>query len=127
MIDIEPTAHRMLGQHASGSSYRQIGRAHGMSHEGVRQIVLREGRLFVDRVELALMIAAKYSAMGREDRVEWPTLLIQHGEVADWQTGMALFQWLCDRLRGRGIRPQVIHRSTPDGAHAFMSTLEATP
>ena len=48
--------------------------------------MLRESTRVVDRLELDLMVAAKYEAIGRADKAEWPTLLIRHGDVDDWTT-----------------------------------------
>jgi len=39
VIDFDTITRRMVVEHASGDSYRTIGRRHGMSHEAARQIV----------------------------------------------------------------------------------------
>ncbi len=118
MIDFDTENGRMLAEHASGDSYRTIGRRHGRSHEGARQIVIRESTQFIDRVELDLYVAAKLESMGCE--AEWPTFVIPFGE--DWQTALSFFQWTVNRLTARDVHVAVRNRPTPAG-HVFLLSL----
>ena len=62
-------AHPLLVEHARGDSYRQIGRAHALSHEAARQTVLRESSAFLNQVEMDLMLAWKLEQQGARDRL----------------------------------------------------------
>jgi hypothetical protein len=120
VIEFDTTTPRMVAEHARGDGYRAIGRRHGMSHERARQIVMCEGTRFVDSIEMDLYVAAKLEKMGRE--AAWPTMLIPFQDQAEWQTALALVQWVTDRLRARDVPVHVRNRTTPVG-HALQLTL----
>ena len=100
-MDIDATTQELLTEHARGDSYRTIGQRHGMSHEAVRQVVIREGRRFVDRVELDLYVAWKLTQQGRKTEAQWPAIAVAHS--LEWSTAIALVQWLVDELRARDL------------------------
>ena len=118
-VNIDADAHELLTEHARGDSLRTIGARHNVSHEYVRQVVIREGRRFVDGVELDLYVAWTLTQQQRETEAEWPALVVPHGP--DWSTAIAFVQWLVDTLRGRGLDVHVLVRPTPDGAVYLLS------
>jgi hypothetical protein len=121
---IDADSYPLLAEHARGDSYRTIGRRHGLSHEGARKAVMRQGSAFVNRVEMDLMVAAKYERMGLTSKAVWPGLAIPHGP--GWQLGLSLLQWLVDELRDRKLAVRVLTRSVPNGI-VFLLTLEELP
>jgi hypothetical protein len=114
--------HEMLTEHARGDSYRTIGARHGVSHEYVRQTVIRAGRRFVDGVELDLYVAWKLTQQGRETEAEWPALVVPHSP--EWSTSIGLVQWLVDQLRQRDLDVHVRTQPTPNGS-LFMLMITA--
>lgn len=116
MIDTDDRTMQMIGERATGDTFSAIGRRHGMSDEGVRKLVLREGTKLVNQTELDCLVAQKLEAMGRDDEAGWPTFLLPHQDQRDHQTVLSLVQWLVDRLRrGRDLAVSVHSRPTPNG------------
>ncbi len=66
---------------------------------GEPQVVLCEGRCFIDSFDLGLLLAWKHEQMGRHDEAEWPTLIVPFQDQADWQLALALLEFTVDELR----------------------------
>jgi hypothetical protein len=101
----------VLSERIGGDTLREIGGRHGLSPEGVRVVVAREGDRQIDALEHDLDLAAETG--------EHPTFLVPFQEDEGWQTALAYFQWCLDRLRARGRRVTVTTRQTASGT-AFM-------
>jgi hypothetical protein len=81
----------MLVERTKGRSYRQIGRLHGLHHEIVRRLVLKEGSAVVADFERDL----------KAGRV--PFVQIPYGQpVEDYTDALAMLFWVVGRLKGRG-------------------------
>ena len=117
---IDATANEILAEHARGDSYRAIGARHGISHETARQVVIHQGRRYVDGIEIDLMLAWKYEQQGRETEAQWPAFAVPHGP--DWSLALSLVQWAVDELRSRDLDVHVRTQPTPDGS-VFMLTI----
>lgn len=118
---------RLVAEHARGDSYRTIASRHDISRETARQIVLRDGRRFIDSMELGLYIAWKLEQQGREDEAEWPALVVPFQDQQDWQLALSLLQFTVAQLReDRGLDINVRNQRTPDG-HVFQLTIEELP
>src|SRR3954453_4387296 len=103
---------RLVAEHARppaarpprGGSYPTIASRHDISRETARQIVLRDGRRFIDSMELGLYIAWKLEQQGREDEAEWPALFVPFQDQQDWQLALSLLQFTVAQLReDRGL------------------------
>lgn len=101
----------ILWEHFGGASLRELGHRFGMSHQGARMVIVREGRRHVDRFELDLLAATKTG--------EWPTLLVPFQEQDGWQTVLSYFGWLVDELRKRGV-PVTVHTTHTEAGTAFQ-------
>jgi hypothetical protein len=119
---IDVTAYPLLAEHARGDSYRAIGERHGLSHEGARQVVMRDSTVFLDRLEMDLLLAWKLEQQGRAAEAQWPGLALPHQPGDGWQLGLALFQWIVDKLKARDLDVQVQTQATPNGV-VFLITL----
>src|SRR4051794_21629825 len=106
----------MLAEHAAGDSYRTLGQRHGMSHEAARQVVVREGRRFVDEVERDLLVAWKLTQQGSEAEAQWPTFLVPHQLQEGWQKAFAFWSWVVDQLKSRGLGVHLRHTPTRSGS-----------
>lgn len=89
---IDATVYPLLAEHTRGDSYRVIGERHGISQEHARQAVIRDGRRYVDGVELDLLVAWKLTQQKRDAEAECPTLVLPHQAQDGWQLGLSLLQ-----------------------------------
>jgi hypothetical protein len=120
----ETEIHPMLREHVAGDSLRTIAARNGtVSHETVRTTVFRESTRFVDSVELQILVAWKYTDLGRADEAAWPVLLIPNQDQEDRALALRLLGWVLDRLSERGLKTKLVHTATPNGS-AFMITAE---
>ena len=120
-IDVE--AVQLVADHARGDGFRTIGRRLGVSHEQARRLWARQNREHLDNIELALMVAAKYEAMGRREDADWPVIPVPFQDQTGWQAALALLQATVDELRRRDVPVRVHSLPTPAGT-GFALTLD---
>ena len=98
----------MLTERIRGDTLQVIGDRHGgLSPQGVRVVVAREGRRQVDDLERRLRANAE------TDELE-AFLVPGHGGP-DFQMALAYLQWSLAQLSERGIPTRVRYRSTTSG------------
>jgi hypothetical protein len=98
---------QLLTERISGSTLREIGERHGLSYEGVRVVVAKEGRKQIDRLELALL------ANRRTNDVE--LLLVPDHGGEETQLALAYLRWCLSELEKRGVEVRVHYRQVENG------------
>ena len=97
----------ILTERLRGRTLRDLAGETGMSPEGVRVVVAREGRKQIDRIELALLANTK-----SDDVLAFA--IPDHGGP-DFDLAMEYAQWVVAQLTERGIRVAVHYRATHNG------------
>ncbi len=57
---IEATHYPLLAEHVAGASFRALGERHNLSHEGARQVVMRQSTAFANECELATRVKGSF-------------------------------------------------------------------
>jgi hypothetical protein len=97
----------MFRQRMKNASFREIAEAQGLTAEGVRLAVAREGRRQVDRLHLDLLSS---HATG-----ELPAFAIPGHAGPDFDLAMEYVQWSARELSERGLRVLVHYRPVHNG------------
>ena len=97
----------ILTERLRGRTLRDLAETTGLTPEGVRFVVAREGRQQIDRIELALLANTK------TDDVLGFVVPGHGGEEFD--LALSYVQWVVRELTGRGIRVAVHYRPTENG------------
>lgn len=107
MPDTQERDQQILFDRVRGDTLVEIGSRHGVSHQAVSQIVVREGRQHVDRLETQLMVARKEGNA--------IALVVPFQEPSDYQAVLRYWAWVLDALRARDIDIRATTRPTPNG------------
>ena len=100
----------VLAERISGSTLREIAERHDLSAEGVRLVLIREGRKHVDQIVLAAWACQKTGGL----------LMLGVPAWADQDLAADYFAWVAGELRRRDDgRWKVAYRPTPDGSFVF--------
>jgi hypothetical protein len=103
---------QIILERARGDTLEAIGERHGVSYQRV-QMIVRETRHAIDRLELELLKARKTGeAIG---------LAIPNQDQADRQLALSYFGWCVEQLRSRDVQVAVETRQTPAGVVLFIS------
>jgi hypothetical protein len=97
----------ILTERLRGRTLRDLAEATGMTAEGVRGVVIREGRKQIDRIELALLANTK-----SDDVVAFA---IPDHSGPDFDLAIEYVRWVTAKLSERGIRVHVHYRPTANG------------
>jgi hypothetical protein len=97
----------ILTERLRGRTLRDLADVTGLSPEGVRVVVAREGRKQIDQIELQLMVNTK-----TDDLL---ALVVPGHGGPDFDLAMGYVQWVVRELDERGIRVQVHYRPTYNG------------
>jgi hypothetical protein len=98
---------QILVERSRGDTRREIGERHGLSHEAVRLIVVREGRNQIDDLELRLLANRKTGDVELY-------LIPDHGGP-EFDLAIDYFQWCLRQLAERGVETQIHYRPVPNG------------
>lgn len=109
----------MLNDHLAGASLRDLGQRHGLSHEGVRLAIAREGRKVIDQIHLALLTS---HATG-----ELPTFLVPGNAGPDFDLALEYVRWVTQELDERGVNVRVHYRQTWSPAGVVLALEDADP
>ena len=97
-------AQEVLAEHARGDSLRTIGARHGVSHELVRRVVLREGSAVLRDLTTDLLTNG------------WTSILIPYGQQErDWRDAHIMLTWSVRNIRESGLEIEVRTRPTWEG------------
>lgn len=97
----------ILRDHICGASLDSIGECHDLTHQRVAAIVKREGRTYVEELELDLMVAQKMGFGAPQFVVDF--------DADGWQRSMCEFVWVLSRLREKGLAVHVTTQPTTEG------------
>jgi hypothetical protein len=98
---------QILTQRLGGDTLQQVADRHDLSRQGVRAIVIREGRRQIDALELALMANRKTGDV--------ELFAIPDHSGPDFDLAVDYFQWCVRELAKRGVQTQVHYRPTNSG------------
>jgi hypothetical protein len=90
-----------------GRTLRDLAEENGMTPEGIRIVVAREGREQIDEIELALLAATNTN--------EVVAFLVPNHGGKDFDLAVEYVQWVVRELTERGIRVRVHHRDVENG------------
>ena len=96
----------ILTERLRGRTLRDLAEATGLTPEGVRLVVVREGRKQIDRIELDLLANTK--------RDQLSAFVIPGHGGPDFDLAMSYVQWVVRELTERGIEVAVHYRPTVD-------------
>jgi len=94
----------MLLDRAGGETLTSIGTRYGVSYQRVQNVV-REGRQFIDRLELSLLRNV------HTDDLE--VYVVPYG--IDYQLAIDFFDWCVGELRKRDVEVKIHHRKSKEG------------
>jgi hypothetical protein len=94
----------MLLDHATGETLQATSARYGVSYQRVQNVV-REGRQFIDRLELELLKNTK-----TDDLVVY---VVPYGP--DYQLAIDFNDWVVAELRKRDVQVKIHHRKNADG------------
>ena len=97
----------ILTERLRGRTLRDLADTTGLTPEGVRLVVLREGRKHIDRIELTLLANTKSD--------ELYALMVPDHAGPDFDVAMSYAQWVLRELDERGVRVQVHYRAVENG------------
>jgi hypothetical protein len=97
----------ILTERIRGRTLRDLAKASGLSPEGVRVVVAREGRKQIDRIELALLVATKTN--------EVVAFVVPDHGGEDFDLALSYVQWVVAELTERGLKVAVHYRPTYNG------------
>jgi hypothetical protein len=98
---------QVLAERARGDSLRQIAERHDLSPEGVRLIVVREGRKTIDALEMRLLLNRKTGDV--------EVYLIPGHGGPEFDLAVDFFQWTLRQLAERGVETKVHYRPVENG------------
>lgn len=100
----------ILMERVGGDTLREIGERHDLTAEGVRLVLIREGRKHIDQIVLAAWACQKTGGL----------LMLGVPAWAPTDLATEYLAWVADQLRQRDDGQWAIHyRPTPDGSFAF--------
>jgi hypothetical protein len=97
----------LLTERLRGRTLSDLADTTGLSIEGVRVVVAREGTKQITEIELALMVAKKTGEL-------YALLIPGHGGP-DFDVAMSYAQWVVRELTERGIRVRIHYRAVANG------------
>src|SRR5437870_4055449 len=97
----------ILTERVRGRTLRDLAEVNGMTPEGVRFVVAREGRKQIDAIELQLLAATK------TDEVVAFVVPSHGGE--DFDLALSHLQWVVAELAERGVKVAVHYRAVENG------------
>jgi len=98
---------QILVERSRGDTLRELGDRHGLSHEGVRVVLAREGRKQIDELEMRLLC-------NRQTGDVELYLIPGHGGP-DFDLAVDYFQWTLRQLSSRGVDTQISYRPVENG------------
>ena len=106
--------HAMLMERIGGSTLEEIADRHGITHERVHTVVVREATRHLDSLEIALMVAAKQGE---------PFGLAIWNQPDQGNRALALdyLAWAVKQLRARGIEIEVHTQPTSAGLFVLLT------
>jgi glyoxylase-like metal-dependent hydrolase (beta-lactamase superfamily II) len=102
-----PRDQHVLAERIRGDTLKEIGLSHGLSIEGVRVVLAREGRRQIDDLERRLRANVETG--------ELDTLLIPGHGGPDFDLALAYMRWALRELHDRGIAVRVHYRNIQAG------------
>ena len=112
MPDTQQRDQQIFFERVRGDTVAGIGSRHGVSHQAVSQIVVRERNRHLDRLEMQLMVAR------REGQVVG--LAVPNQAQDDRVLALRYFAWVLDALRARDLEIKVETRPTSEGLVLFL-------
>jgi hypothetical protein len=101
------TDEAILSERIAGRTLRDLADSTGMSHEGIRGVVIREGRKQIDRIELRLLANTK-----TDDLLAF---VVPDHAGPDFDLAMSYLQWVTAQLTERGIKVKVHYQAVENG------------
>ena len=97
----------ILTERLKGRTLRDLADTTGLSPEGVRVVVAREGQRQITEIEMALLVNTK-----TDDLLAF--VVPDHGGP-DFDLAMSYLQWVVRELSERGVRVRVHYRPAANG------------
>jgi hypothetical protein len=97
----------VLIERLRGRTLRDLADTTGLSIEGVRVVVAREGRKQIDKIELALLAATKTN--------EVVAFVMPDHSGPDFDLALEYVRWVVAERTERGVRVRIHYRPTENG------------
>lgn len=118
---MEDRDREVLLERIGGATLREIGEAHDLTAEGVRLVVVREGRKHIDQIVRAAREHIDQIVLSAWVAQKEGTLLaLAVPAWADQDLAAEYFAWVAGELKQRDdVNVRLRYRPTPDGSFVF--------